>query len=208
MLPDFEQKMSENSDEVLLAYITNRTKYIPEVVALAIAELQKRGHVFAEKEFDMLQAELKDRIEKSEQEEAAQNLQLSTPTAKEPVLPEYYSENAIFGFSVFCSVLFGSILLAINLNKTESKQGVIPVIGYGLLYTIVTSILLQGLGQNAILLLLINGAGGFTLNRFFWQRYIGKGTPYKVRSIKWPLIVTLVITVLLIIMIIYGGAVK
>ncbi len=46
--------------------------------------------------------------------------------------PQFYSPRAIWGFSVFFTVIFGAVLLALNLTDRKAKW---IVIGVGVIYT-------------------------------------------------------------------------
>ena len=107
-------------------------------------------------------------------------------------LPVYYSENAILGFSFFCSTLFGAILMAMNASKTPSKKGVWPSIIFGLLFTaaqLTVSLYFSVKGSGPILFGIV---GGSILKKFFWEKYIGEKVPYTKRSIVNPVIIAIV----------------
>ena len=59
----FEELMAAKSDEELETYIQNRAKYVPKAVRVAIAEMQKRGHVFSDEELGTFEQDFKKRVE-------------------------------------------------------------------------------------------------------------------------------------------------
>lgn len=115
--------------------------------------------------------------------------------------PLFYTPAAIWGFSVFFTVIFGAVLLSSNLSDKKSKW---TVIGFGLLYTILAVSLLNVLPRNTFLTIIVNGFGALILTAVFWNRYIGKGTKFRAKPIWKPLIISLAITIPFLVAIIYG----
>ena len=114
-------------------------------------------------------------------------------------LPVYYSEKAIYGFSVLMGILFGSILMAMNLNNTPAKKGVWQVLAFGVSYTALELLVLSRF-SNAYTSLTIafNIAGALVLNRLLLEKFIGKGIEYTNRSILIPAIIATVFAALVI----------
>ena len=115
-------------------------------------------------------------------------------------VPEYYSQRAIYGFSFFCGALFGSILMAVNQNRTPDKKGVQEVIAFGILYTVFQIVAAQYTPPRAgsSFNMLLGIVAGTILNRFFWNKYIGQDVVYTKRSIVAPIIIAMVLIVLLV----------
>lgn len=109
---------------------------------------------------------------------------------KAPVL---YSRKAIYFFTVFCSVFFGGTLMVLNLRKLKNKQGQIIVAIYSVLYGVITWTILAQFERNTFLTLIVSMIGSFPLYNYFWEKYVGRATEYKAKSIWIPLIITLVI---------------
>ncbi|QEC53575.1 hypothetical protein [Anseongella ginsenosidimutans] len=61
--------MANKSDEGLLEYLENRTKFRPEAIEAAIAEMQTRGRVFGEEELSAYRREFEQRREITEKED-------------------------------------------------------------------------------------------------------------------------------------------
>jgi hypothetical protein len=106
-------------------------------------------------------------------------------------LPVYYSERAIYVCSTLFGVFFGSVLLAMNIDRTTEKKGVAQVILFGIFFTII-----QVWGSNMLskghdfsLTILSSMLGAIVLRRFFWEQYIGKDISYINRSILVPSII-------------------
>ena len=113
-------------------------------------------------------------------------------------LPVLYSERAVYVFSVLMGLLFGSILMALNIDRMGNKKGVWQVIVYGVLYTalqyVITTTVMHN--NNLSLTIAINVGGAFLMKKLFWEKYIGKNTAYTPRSIVVPTIITVVFVVI------------
>ena len=119
----------------------------------------------------------------------------------DPEAPQYYSQRAVWGSSVFFTVLFGAVLLASNLSGRKAKW---IVLSFGILYTIVAILILNNLPQNTGLTLGVNAGGAVILTQLFWNRYLGKETKFRTKPIWKPLIISILITIPFILAIIYG----
>ncbi len=142
-----------------------------------------------------------------------ENLTEPQPTAAEEIsifddlkpLPTYYSDRAIYGFSILLGVLFGAILSAMNFNRTESKKGVWQVITFGILYTNIQLCIESMLPQNSTpITFAINFAGAYVLTYFFQRKYIGKDVPYTKRSVLVPTIIAIAIVVFFVFVVIFA----
>ena len=110
-------------------------------------------------------------------------------------LPEYYSDRALYVFSVLCGTLFGSILMAMNLSRTPTKKGIWQVIVFGVLFTAMQFTVLDYLPNNnsSSGALVFGILGGGILKWFFWNKYIGANTRYSRRSVLVPAIIAVVL---------------
>ncbi|RFZ82309.1 hypothetical protein DYU05_16990 [Mucilaginibacter terrenus] len=108
---------------------------------------------------------------------------------------ELYSKNAIRGFSLFFSPIFGGVLLSLNLWRAGFKQAVIGVMAFCVGWMLVSSLILTQIGgkSNSISVVL-NLIGGFILSDYFFRKYFPEEDYYP-RSIWKPLIVSLLIVV-------------
>jgi hypothetical protein len=112
---------------------------------------------------------------------------------KDPDAPELYSPRAIWGFSIFFTVIFGAVLLFVNLKNKKAKW---VVIGFGLLYTSLVIIIMNFIPQpNAGLSVGLNGGGGLLLTNLFWDKYVGRETKFRAKPIWKPLIISILITI-------------
>jgi drug/metabolite transporter superfamily protein YnfA len=116
--------------------------------------------------------------------------------------PQFYSPRAIWGFSVFFTVIFGAVLLSSNLTDKKAKW---IVIGFGILYTTVVIVIMNLLPQpNTGLTIGLNGGGALILTSIFWGKYVGKETKFRTKQIWKPLIISILITIPFLLAIIYG----
>jgi hypothetical protein len=101
--------------------------------------------------------------------------------------PLYYSQGAVFIFTLFCYPLFGSVLLAMNLRMQQEKKGAKEVLLFGMLCNFV-QLPVGFYGTPGILVnYIFNIAAALVLVYIFWPRYISN-TLYQSRSIRKPLI--------------------
>src|SRR6267154_2370239 len=116
--------------------------------------------------------------------------------------PQFYSPRAIWGFSVFFTVIFGAVLLTSNLTDKKAKW---IVIGFGILYTTVVIVIMNLLPQpNTGLTIGLNGGGALILTNIFWGKYVGKETKFRTKPIWKQLIISVLITIPFLLALIYG----
>jgi hypothetical protein len=193
-MENYSEKVAGFTDEQLNVYIEQRHRYIPEIVAAAVIELQKRGKVFTEEEIGLIYADIE--IKPGEEKQAAE-IPLPPPDLAEA--PEYYSPRLIRIYSVLFSVLFGSVMMAMNLSRTTAKKGVIEVLIFGLAYTTALIVIGSRLPANSGGIgILLNIAGGLMIEYFFWNRYIGGKTYFRKRNFVFPLLIGLAVSAVLI----------
>jgi len=116
--------------------------------------------------------------------------------------PQYYTQRAIWGFSIFFTVIFGAVLLSSNLTNKRNKW---TVVGFGILYTAAVVFLLNMVPRNTSLTLLLNAGGAYILTSLFWNKYVGRDTKFRVKPIWKPLVISIIITIPFLLAIIYGG---
>lgn len=132
---------------------------------------------------------------------SANNWKLNIVT--DPEAPQFYSQNAIWAFSIFFTVVFGAVLLASNLNDKKAKW---TVLGFGIAYTAISLIVLNLIPMNTGLTIGVNIGGAIILTQLFWGKFIGKETKFRIKPIWKPLIISLLIMVPFIAAIIYSVA--
>ena len=202
MRTHFDELMVKKTVEELTEFIDNFDRYSPEAITAAINELKVRGKDFSDEELKSLS----ERIEKKKEIEDEESLFGSAKTMRknvvtDPNAPLLYSKVAIMVFSTIFTVIFGAILLSINIDNKIQK---IKVIGFGILFTTLAILIGNLVPQSTIYVYFINGMGGYFLISDFWKRYIGRETKYRTKQIWIPLTISIIITSLLIIAMIYG----
>lgn len=116
--------------------------------------------------------------------------------------PELYSPRAVWGFSVFFSVIFGAVLLASNITDKKAKW---MMIGFGILYTAVVIVIVNLIPQtNSGIVIGLNAGGALILTKLFWDKYVGAETKFRTKPIWKPLIISILITIPFLFAIIYG----
>ncbi|MBP6455205.1 MAG: hypothetical protein KA275_00640 [Chitinophagaceae bacterium] len=199
--------MKLKSDEGLQFYLDNRTKFTHEAIEAAIAEMQKRGHHFTNEELENFQQEnkLKQTVKEKEYNNFFGNYWKKN-VVKDKNAPLYYSEKAIYIFTILFSVLFGSVILAINFRDSKSKKGIWEVLAFGICYTGLQIWFLSMIQRsNTGLSFLFSTCGAMLLNHFFWKKYIGESTKYRTKPIWIPLIFALLISICFLLLYLHYG---
>jgi hypothetical protein len=207
---DFVKLMASKTDEGLQECIDNRKKYNPDAVYAAIDQLKFRGRIFTDEELNIIKSDIEKQQEVSKQRVAEAN-ETSTKWDKNVVVDpneiELFSQKAIYGFTIFFGIFFGSILLSYNLKKVDKKNYIFLVILFGILFTTIQLWALSYIPRNTGLTMITSFAGAFVLNKYFWTKYIGEETKYRAKAIWTPLIIGLVIGGILIYLTIVAGEV-
>lgn len=125
---------------------------------------------------------------------------------KDPNVPQLYSRQTLNVFSILFSVLFGGILLAINLKTVGNKKAILPVLIYSVAYTIL-AVYIANMVQldRTIVVLVLNLVGANLLYNYFWGKYIGKTFQYRTKPYWIPAIIGGIISALFIIAIFAGN---
>jgi len=198
METDFVKLMTTKSDDGLEEYINNRQKYTSVAIYAAVDELKKRGRIFTDEEFDKIATDVKQqekiRMQRIADSEAKRKWDKNLVEDSDAI--ELYSQKAISGFSIAFGLMFSSILMALNLNRTPSKRAIPLVIVFGIVFTVVQFYLLSLIPRNSGLTLATNFGGALILNSVFWKKFIGDETPYRKRKIWVPLIIGILISAL------------
>lgn len=121
--------------------------------------------------------------------------------------PKLYSDKVIYTFSILFSVVFGGILLSINLKEADKRKGIFPVITFSILYTALTIYILELINAGNGGTLLMGAIGAAILKEFFWNKYLGKGTVYHKKSWVKPLIIALVIFTPIVMFVIWANSI-
>ncbi len=177
MNKSFIDKISKMDRFELLELYNKTTIYRVDALETIEAELQKRDLDFEAHDYAYLKS--------------LENEENSAATSPENEIDEavsLYSRSAIFGFSIFFSTIFGSILLMINLRRLGEKRKGFEILLLGIAYAILSSVLVDLAGANLILSLVLNVLGGYLMSTYFWSKYIGLEFSHEKQSIIIPLI--------------------
>jgi hypothetical protein len=185
MNKSFIDKISKMDRFELLELYNKTTIYRVDALQAIETELQKRDLDFEAHDYAHLRS--------LEDEEGHTPLDEVIQLEEEVSL---YSRSAVFGFSIFFSTIFGSILLMINLRRLgETKKG-FEILFIGLAYAILSSVLVDLAGTSLILSLALNLLGGYLMSTYFWGKYIGLEYSHEKKSIAIPLILGVVLSLL------------
>jgi len=186
----FSVTASGKTDAELLNTLDNREKYLPETIEATVDELKHRGHEFSD---EMLKVISED-VQAHRENASAGGRRLGNyknNIVQDPDAPLFYSRPVIYIFSFLFSTLFGSIMMAMNINRTDNPARMVWVVLFGAVYTgmiIVIASAIPGLGSAGIIFSII---GAWIMESFFWDRYLGNATFYRARNIWVPLIIGL-----------------
>jgi len=189
MNQDVKDLLATKTDEELDNYLRYPKKFSSSEIEEALVELQRREKTFTDLQLVYLQRV----IERKRIQE-------------DPTIPSYYSQMGIWWFSVLFSVLFGAILLSLNIQNRRDKW---VVIGFGITYFVFIFIMVERVGSSSATLtsIILNSIGGAVLQTYFWNKYIGMRTPYRRKSILIPVLIALGISVPLLILSVYFNGV-
>jgi hypothetical protein len=180
--------LSKKTDSQLMYYINNPKKHTEEAVRLAFDELQKRSVELPGDTLDNLEIVFKEVHNRKVEE-------LSNPWTVNIVgdanAPAYYTQRAIYIFSILFSVFFGSFMLASNCKDAGGKGW--PVILAGFIYTSASCFAMNYFSGGMPLTYITNAAGVLLMYQLFWKQNIKADEKYRAKPIWKPLIIAAVI---------------
>jgi hypothetical protein len=182
---DWPKIMAGSSNNELIKTIRDSQTEPKDKVSAALNELKNRG------------------IETDNYSQMLERKENNEPKPDENS-PTLYSKKLINTFTILFSVIFGGIMLVINLKAVNNKRGIYPVIIFSVLYTALSFYILSLINIGTPGTVAFGAIGALILNNVFWNKYIGKGTLYHKKSYKIPLIIALSIFTPLIVLIIWG----
>jgi len=192
MNDDFKFRAALRSAEELHNCIDNREKYLPETVEAAVEELQSRGVVFIEEELRVIQEDMQARRDLA-LSDAGNSAVFSRDDknrhVEDPDAPAFYSKRVILVFSILFSVLFGSVMLAINVSKMQNLPKAVLVVLFGLGFTVMTVAIGATYHLSSPFSILFGYLGAYVMEYLFWRPYIGTATLYRVKPF-WPPLIT------------------
>ena len=168
-----------------------------------LESILKEKDIYTEEALQAVTWELEDRniLEKPIvviDDTSTENTLSETPIYKEKIesnkspfeeleVPLLYSKNAILGFTIFFSTIFGAVLLMQNLKEMNKPKVRNQVLIFGILYTICSTILLNYLPKSFFTTLILNIIGYTVLSEYFWNTHLGKNLVHKNKQI-WKIL--------------------
>ena len=195
----FKYLASRRNLEELYERVNNREKYLPETVEASVTELQERGEVFEDDVLAAIAADMDARRRHAESGGGYDGLFYNPDKVRQvqdPDAPAFYTKRAIYGFAIFFSVLFASVLFAMNVAKTDKKINALWVMLYGVAFTVVEVIIGSRITFSIGVAFIFGLVGSYPLNYFMCSAFLGKATLYRVRPVWAPLVVGLAIVCL------------
>lgn len=200
----FYKKFQEKNDSVLKQILIDKHKYTEQAITASLQILKERNGQTPD--LEIVQKEIKQAEQKNEtaKQNLAEEVKKKSHLTDDPNAPELHSKKVILVFSGLFSTIFGAVLLMYNMKQTDNQTGRIQVLIFGIIYTIVTLLVVNLLNIGGNIALLFNIAGGGILTEYFWNKFIGKEFEHRKRSWVKPAIISVLITVPLILAAIYG----
>lgn len=195
-LDEVKSKSTDELKEIALNFNLHRGA----LVAASKQELSNRGVELSDAEKLIIEAKKnKRRQEARESVDINKNWNSFSVKWKANIVddvnaPQLYSRQVINIFSILFSVLFGGILLAINLKTANNKKAIFPVLSFSVLYTGLMAFILNLIpGSTTPLTVVFNILGALVLYNFFWGKYIGKEFQYRTKPFWKPLIIAIIL---------------
>lgn len=198
METNFQRLMVKKTDKELEEYLINIMAYSREIVEAAINELKNRGRIFSDVELSTLETKVQERENTIGQKTITANDAWGKEIVGDENAVSLYSRRKIDIFTFIFGIIIGTILMIVNLYKTNKKKGIIPLIIFCIVYLIIVgNILIYIDTVNHSLLNLsrfgLNALGAIIIRTLFWNVFIGKGFKYRERSVWLPIILGIII---------------
>jgi hypothetical protein len=194
---------SIKSEQELKEIIDSREKYLPETVEAAAEELQKRGHVFTHEELTVINDDVLAHRHNATLVSSRVGLfsrEYKDVIVEDPAAPLMYSRRVLYLFTLFMGAFFGSIMLAMNVAKTEKRSMAILVILFGIGFSVAQYLVITKINSNSPGSIEILGGliSAVCLDYFFWKNFIGYSTFYRARPFWVPLTIAILLAALVI----------
>lgn len=163
--------LEKKSNDELFKYLNPENRFVSEAISLSFEILISRGVIFTDDEILSIDNLIQTRKKKEKASETQPWDQYSEENAD---LITLYSEKTIWLFSTIFGVIFGAVLLSINLYRLNKKTEIIAVSLFGILFPIIQFYFLEYFTIELTLLntLISNAVGATVLQFIFWQKYI------------------------------------
>jgi hypothetical protein len=200
MNDNFTDEVKLKSTDVLRDIAVNFNMHRGALVAAAKKELDNRGIELSDEEKKIIEDKKNARKQDAVMSKSAFDrwdwftVNWKINIVDDVNAPQLYSRKIINIFSIAFSVLFGGILLAINLKNVNNKKAILPVLTYSIIYTgLMIYILGMIPGSTTPLTIAFNAIGATVLYNTLWKKYIGKDFQYRTKSYWIPLIIGILV---------------
>lgn len=184
--------MRLKSNKELETILKKKNDYTQEAIQAVIWEMENRNLI------DKSDVLYKNTFKENNQIDTDEkNLDNNENPSKELILPVLYSKRAIQGFTIFFTTIFGAVLLMYNLKEMNKLKERNQVLIFGIVFTILSAILLNYLPKMIFTTLLFNLIGYAVLIEFFWKNNIEKELEYAKKEVWKPLTISIIIVLLL-----------
>ena len=184
--------MRLKSNKELKTILKKNNDYTQEAIQAVIWEMENRNLI------DKSDVLYKNTFKENNQIDTDEkNLDNNENPSKELILPVLYSKRAIQGFTIFFTTIFGAVLLMYNLKEMNKLKERNQVLIFGIVFTILSAILLNYLPKMIFTTLLFNLIGYAILIEFFWKNNIEKELEYAKKELWKPLTISIIIVLLL-----------
>jgi magnesium-transporting ATPase (P-type) len=188
----FTKNMRLKSNKELETILKKNNDYTQEAIQAVIWEMENRNLI------DKSDVLYKNTFKENNQIDTDEkNLDNNENPSKELILPVLYSKRAIQGFTIFFTTIFGAVLLMYNLKEMNKLKERNQVLIFGIVFTILSAILLNYLPKMIFTTLLFNLIGYAVLIEFFWKNNIEKELEYAKKEVWKPLTISIIIVLLL-----------
>jgi magnesium-transporting ATPase (P-type) len=188
----FTKNMRLKSNKELETILKKKNDYTQEAIQAVIWEMENRNLI------DKSDVLYKNTFKENNQIDTDEkNLDNNENPSKELILPVLYSKRAIQGFTIFFTTIFGAVLLMYNLKEMNKLKERNQVLIFGIVFTILSAILLNYLPKMIFTTLLFNLIGYAVLIEFFWKNNIEKELEYAKKEVWKPLTISIIILLLL-----------
>ena len=182
--------MRLKSNKELETILKKKNDYTQEAIQAVIWEMENRN-LIEKSEVHFEENTLKDLSVSKE------SISDNESSYEKLVLPVLYSKKAIQGFTIFFTTIFGAVLLMYNLKEMNKLKERNQVLIFGIVFTILSAILLNYLPKMIFTTLLFNLIGYAVLIEFFWKNNIEKELEYAKKEVWKPLKISIIIVLLL-----------
>ncbi|WP_010520379.1 hypothetical protein [Aquimarina agarivorans] len=183
--------------------ITQKELYHDEARVAAFLELKNQGILLNSEEESELQ-KLTSNLKVSDQKAQSKKKEGQKPEINNPLeTPSLYSPTAVLGFTILFSVIFGGILMFLNLRTLNKKSTALKVLFATIGFMLIGGLVAQWSEMNQWVIMLVNVIGGIVLIEFFWKKYIGNTSNFNRKSILKPAVISLLVSFLVTYLFIY-----